>query len=188
MSRNRRQSGGWADPDALPKGSGGKPLCRRCGAEVAGRRRTFCSEGCVHEWRIRTDPQYMRAHIYLRDRGVCAVCGLDTAALRQHAHRLDAHRPRDAQTRTFAPSAQDLFVLHHRMPALNRAWWEADHIVPVVEGGGECGLDNIRTLCVPCHKDETAALAARRAQARRGGQTDQPRLFDGENVSERRGE
>lgn len=46
------------------------------------------------------------------------------------------------------------------------ALWEADHIVPVVEGGGACGLDNYRTLCTPCHKSETAALAARLAEAR----------------------
>ena len=46
--------------------------------------------------------------------------------------------------------------------------WEADHIVPVVEGGGSCGLENIRTLCIPCHRRETAALAGRRAARRRG--------------------
>jgi 5-methylcytosine-specific restriction endonuclease McrA len=34
--------------------------------------------------------------------------------------------------------------------------WEADHIVPVAEGGGACGLENYRTLCVPCHKEITA--------------------------------
>lgn len=45
--------------------------------------------------------------------------------------------------------------------------WEADHILPVVEGGGECDLSNLRTLCLPCHRAETAKLAARRAAARR---------------------
>lgn len=44
--------------------------------------------------------------------------------------------------------------------------WEADHIVPVIEGGGECDLTNLRTLCLPCHRKETAALAKRRAQRR----------------------
>lgn len=41
--------------------------------------------------------------------------------------------------------------------------WDADHIVPVVEGGGECGLDNYRTLCRPCHVVVTRALRARLA-------------------------
>jgi 5-methylcytosine-specific restriction protein A len=48
--------------------------------------------------------------------------------------------------------------------------WEADHIIPVVEGGGCCGLDNYRTLCPPCHKLDTAELAARLAQRRREAQ------------------
>ena len=39
--------------------------------------------------------------------------------------------------------------------------WQADHIVPVSEGGGEADLDNYRTLCDPCHARETAALHER---------------------------
>lgn len=72
------------------------------------------------------------------------------------------------------------------MPPLN-GWslnkpsaWEADHILPVVEGGGECTLDNLRTLCHPCHKKETKALAERRAAARRAEQdkqSNQPNLL-----------
>lgn len=52
-----------------------------------------------------------------------------------------------------------------------RHLWEADHIVPVVEGGGASRdvdpLENLRTLCRHCHKAETRALASRRAKARR---------------------
>lgn len=29
------------------------------------------------------------------------------------------------------------------------------------EGGGGCGLDNLRTLCVPCHQVETEKLRSR---------------------------
>jgi hypothetical protein len=38
---------------------------------------------------------------------------------------------------------------------------QADHTVAVSEGGGACGLENLRTLCTPCHKKETAALRER---------------------------
>ena len=30
--------------------------------------------------------------------------------------------------------------------------WDADHIIPVKKGGGSCGLENLRTLCISCHK------------------------------------
>lgn len=33
-----------------------------------------------------------------------------------------------------------------------RTYWDADHVVRVADGGGECGLDGYRTLCQPCHK------------------------------------
>ena len=42
-----------------------------------------------------------------------------------------------------------------------------EHRLAVVDGGGECGLDNLITLCVPCHKESTRALAARRAADRK---------------------
>ncbi len=39
--------------------------------------------------------------------------------------------------------------------------WEMDHIVPVIEGGGGCGLENLRTLCIPCHRSVTRELKRR---------------------------
>lgn len=44
--------------------------------------------------------------------------------------------------------------------------WEADHIVPVIEGGGCCGLENYRTLCIPCHRAETRKLRSRMRRQR----------------------
>jgi 5-methylcytosine-specific restriction protein A len=44
-----------------------------------------------------------------------------------------------------------------------RHLWDADHILPVAEGGGECDLGNMRTLCLKCHQDATAALVKRLA-------------------------
>ena len=46
--------------------------------------------------------------------------------------------------------------------AARRQWrarrprWEADHILPVADGGGECGLENYRLLCRTCHLGVTA--------------------------------
>jgi hypothetical protein len=38
--------------------------------------------------------------------------------------------------------------------------WEADHIIPISEGGPD-SLDNMRTLCVACHRGETRRLRRR---------------------------
>lgn len=46
-------------------------------------------------------------------------------------------------------------------------WWDADHITPVIEGGGECGIENYRTLCIPCHVKATRELRARMKERRR---------------------
>ena len=42
--------------------------------------------------------------------------------------------------------------------------WEADHVLPVWEGGGGCGLDGFEMRCVECHRAKTSANATRRAQ------------------------
>jgi 5-methylcytosine-specific restriction enzyme A len=47
-----------------------------------------------------------------------------------------------------------------------RSLWEADHILPVVEGGGECDLSNLRTLCLRCHRMATLGLRLRRLEER----------------------
>jgi 5-methylcytosine-specific restriction endonuclease McrA len=146
--------GGWVDPAKLPTGSNGRPLCRWCHLEVPpGRRRTFCSPYCVHEWRLRTDPGYLRDCVFARDKGVCALCGVDTVAEWKRLRRTHPNRRRAAL------AAWGLKKLHRR------SLWDADHIVPVAEGGGECDLENIRTLCLRCHRRVTEELRDRSVRA-----------------------
>jgi 5-methylcytosine-specific restriction enzyme A len=122
-------------------------VCRRCGAPVPKGRFTFCSEACVHHWKLRTDPGYLRDQVFRRDKGVCALCGVNTEALRREKRKLDY-------------AARRLF---ERVWSRRRNLWDADHVVPVAEGGGECDLSNMRTLCLKCHRTATAALRERLA-------------------------
>jgi 5-methylcytosine-specific restriction enzyme A len=142
--------GGRADRSALPTGATGRPLCRWCGLEVPARRFTFCSDWCVHEWRLRTDPGYLREQVLARDRGVCAICRIDTRAAYAELRRSrGTHRLK--------------LLERWGLKRLNRkTLWDADHILPVVEGGGECDLENLRTLCVCCHRQQTVELRRRR--------------------------
>jgi 5-methylcytosine-specific restriction protein A len=48
----------------------------------------------------------------------------------------------------------------------NRSWYQADHIVARAEGGRD-HPDNLRTLCVACHKARTAEQRRRWAEEAR---------------------
>jgi len=77
MSVQRTMQGGWVDQRTLSKGPNGKNLCRWCNLEVPKGRVTFCSAWCVEEWRLRSDPGYIREKVLERDRGICAICRVD---------------------------------------------------------------------------------------------------------------
>ncbi len=142
--------GDWTDPDSLPKGPNGRNLCRWCNLEIPeGRRRTFCSGFCVHEWKLRTDPGYLREQVLARDRGVCAACGIDCRAEFARLKRLRG------SSRILAWAEWGL------KPNQRGSLWDADHIQAVAEGGGECDLSNLRTLCLKCHRRATADLRER---------------------------
>ena len=53
----------------------------------------------------------------------------------------------------------------------NRTLLHGDHIVPIADGGDELDLDNVRTLCVPCHKAVTKAWHKERAERNISTQT-----------------
>ena len=145
----RTKAGGWIKPAEVERGPTGCPLCRWCNAEVGKRRRTFCSDACVHEWKLRTNPGYLREKVFERDKGICAVCGVDTIALRKDMRKLD-----------FA--ARRKFLKEWKVKEGSRkSMWDADHTVPVAEGGGQCDLANMRTLCLRCHREATLALRQR---------------------------
>jgi hypothetical protein len=195
---------GFVDAAKLPTGPNGFPLCRKCGEETPGKRRTFCSDACVHEWKLTTQPAYQRRHVEKRDSCVCQSCGIDTkeqraAIVRDLRERLDAAGwllphdhlqllvlvgPRIAVDREVLPrtpgqSWPEYIIAYPpeelleptlvELKRLRIPWrrfvagpaWDMDHIVPVAEGGGGCGLDNLRTLCRLCHVRVTTELRKR---------------------------
>jgi 5-methylcytosine-specific restriction endonuclease McrA len=113
-------------------GANGRALCRWCRMEVlAKRRRTFCSDYCVHQWRLRSDPGYLRDQVFLRDKGVCALCGTDAVSAYAELKRSRGKA-----------RAELLEVWGMRSVGVRRSLWDADHVRPVAEGGGE---ENLRS-------------------------------------------
>ena len=126
----------------------------------------YCSYKCAETGRLRRGGMYsstrIREQLFALEKGVCQMCGVDAHSLfvklqaLQPAERLNCllnakwKLPRKCKStdRLLAdPQEHDL--------------WQADHKVAVAEGGGGSGLDNLRTLCTPCHAHETEQLFAR---------------------------
>ena len=105
-----------------------------------------------------------RSRVHRRDRGLCELCGVQTRdqadaywsmlargrreeALAYLRGQVGAHRGRRVkQTRVLSGNLFDV-----------------DHRIPVQAGGGDCGLGNLRTLCIICHKQVTKQQAHLRA-------------------------
>jgi hypothetical protein len=101
---------------------------------LAKRRRTFCSDFCVHQWRLRSDPGYLRDQVFARDRGLCALCATDTLAAYAALKRSRG-----------SARVQALELWGMKSVTARRSLWDADHIRSVAEGGGQCDLDNLLT-------------------------------------------
>jgi 5-methylcytosine-specific restriction enzyme A len=157
--------------------------CRWCATAVEPPRRTFCSDECVEQWKLRSSSGHRRRRVFERDRGVCAACSRDCPALaarlgqllytnpsrldaelaglrltRRSCGPLDRRVPIDMRGRIGDPVVPGLVVWDPE-----RTLWEADHVLAVVEGGGSCDLSNLQTLCVWCHRAKTAELRRRLA-------------------------
>jgi 5-methylcytosine-specific restriction enzyme A len=157
VSSQRVMPGGWVDRGRLPKGTNGRVLCRWCSLEVPSGRYTFCSEFCVEEWKMRSDPGHLRARVFERDHGICAHCGIDCVAEEQRIRRLRG--------------VSRVRAKGEWRPGARKSLWDADHVTPVVEGGGECDLSNMQTLCLKCHRARTAELRDRLSGRGRDNQT-----------------
>lgn len=141
-----------------------KPCCY-CGKPRPAGRRRWCSDACVDDFRVRKgDAGHIRFLLRQRDKEICAKCGCDMGRLRRVL--VAAFGPKWDRLYSNNSTLFRWFLRRLGIPAWRDQFWDGDHIVPVVEGGGGCGLDGYRTLCIWCHRDETAALAKRRAQSR----------------------
>ena len=147
---NPRYMGKLVDAKLLPKDENGNTCCRWCNKPVLPPRRTMCSPKCVHELSLRINGRYLRNCVYERDKGVCAICKIDTKITAKQARELTGQDLDEFLKKYGISKKRKLWVKKH-----GGGLWDADHIIPVKDGGGMCGLDNIRTLCIMCHKNVT---------------------------------
>lgn len=177
MSKIRRESA-WQRRRRLkiPKGH-----CTWCRKPVVRPSVHWCAgEQCLSAFKATNDVATIRALVEKRDHGICALCGNDPGewerlwnyfgaqAADLHARARQSWRDRGGRGVGIGNWGCRCVWCEASREAAKLRQWQADHILPVAEGGGQCQAPNgYRTLCIFCHKRETKALAARLAKARR---------------------
>jgi len=146
-----------------------KGHCTWCDTPVGKGRSRWCSEPCREEGYVRSG-MWTRSLVEMRDKGICALCGFDGIGVQLRVHAIDrrAYGTYDPVTRRY----RHFCYTFARIRKFSRRTgiyptgqpYEIDHVTPVVEGGGCCGLDGLRTLCFACHRVETKKLAGRRSK------------------------
>lgn len=146
------------------RGPNGNRLCRWCRNEVSPPKRTFCGSLCSHEWRIRSNTKYLRQKVYERDRGVCAVCKMDTRLQKIKIENEQTNAMSRCKVFDHAPlfnwrsdTEYNEFLKQERITPYEaeKSLWHADHIKEVADGGGLSGFNGFATLCIRCHKSKS---------------------------------
>ncbi|XP_064602410.1 uncharacterized protein LOC135468214 isoform X2 [Liolophura sinensis] len=130
----------------------------------------FCSPDCSHTYWMKTHNDYSRGQIFDLEHGICQLCRVD-------AHSVFRQIRDTPELKKRAMILKD--TVYSKLTARQKSsmvqnptaglFWHVDHIVPVWEGGGECDIDNLRTLCTPCHHRVTAEQSRQRSRARKLG-------------------
>ena len=149
----------------LPVKVGHLMECRLCDEPLSRRTwragRSWCSDACHELYWCAVSDAYLRAKVFRRDRGVCRSCGLDcNRVLNLLRHALSSHLSQRFEAMVKVLTDNGFTGL---TPGSLRCLWEADHIVPLAEGG-MATLDNAQTLCRPCHREKTSEQSGRRAR------------------------
>lgn len=175
-----------AEPRA-GKDGWGNPLCKRCHGRIPPNRKGFCSDECTREHRMLTSPEYLRQLVFERDGGYCSQCGFDCGAadvrindlrLVYSGLSLSAWGSLDwiwakLTLERFLKSLRDVGFRFNAAQYFRpgkrrmRSLWEADHILAIADGGGECDLENVQTLCLRCHSVKSADLRKKLLEKRR---------------------
>ena len=134
-----------------------KGFCKWCGRKFTGR--VWCSGECRQEAYVRMGYN-VEGYLLERDKGICVKCGLDTVWVNWQIIEIKIFWRR---YRSKMPCSYAEFRAGFGPWWTESRLWEADHIIPVCKGGGCCGLENYQTLCLRCHKEDSARLAKRRA-------------------------
>uniref|UniRef100_A0A8C0H5A4 RanBP2-type domain-containing protein n=1 Tax=Chelonoidis abingdonii TaxID=106734 RepID=A0A8C0H5A4_CHEAB len=154
----------------------GNPLCLSCQKptvhldqhckSIAWETR-FCSLKCQEDFLIRSSQSYLRSKVFEVEHGVCQLCNLNS----QELYLSIRNAPKSQRKSLLESSWMSQLPLGQLNEIITNPtegqFWQVDHIKPVYNGGGQCSLENLQTLCTVCHKERTAKQAKERSQMKR---------------------
>ena len=134
------------------------------------RREFFCNHPrkCFSQFQLKTGS--LRDLVFEVERGVCQSCGVNAHALYEHVKRLSS---KTDKKEALLSAGKFKNLTEHRLSKLLRVritegeFWEVNHKIAVSEGGGECDISNLETLCVPCHLQITREQQVKRSHKRK---------------------
>lgn len=131
--------------------------CRLCHKPLTGRQTSWCSKRCgleaYHHVQLRRgNSTSARILVKRRDKEICAKCGRDCALTKRFFDRAgSAILKYEWRDRSLHPH---YMIMRYFGFTPFKHTWEADHIHEIRDGG-EHTLENLQTLCIPCHKEKT---------------------------------
>lgn len=131
--------------------------CRLCHKPLKGRQTSWCSKACGweawHQIQLRRgSSKDARLLVKRRDNEICANCGRDCALIK----RIFDHAGISILKYVWADRSLHPYYMIMRYFGFTplKHTWESNHIMAVADGG-EHILENLETLCIPCHKQVT---------------------------------
>ncbi|MES1922208.1 hypothetical protein MHBO_003719 [Bonamia ostreae] len=130
----------------------------------------FCSNECLREFKIKTAPNEGRKQIFDIENGVCQKCGINLRALYL---RLKPLKPTQREKLLLKVKSFSVLKKERVLEICGKKrfseglLWQADHIVPVQFGGGNCPIENFQTLCAGCHYSKTCGQAKKATSFRK---------------------
>jgi hypothetical protein len=131
--------------------------CRLCKKKLTGRQTSWCSKRCgieaYHQVQLRRgNSRSARILLKRRDNEICAHCGVDCKQIK----RIFDHVGKSMLKYEWSDRSLHPYFMVMRNFGFTpyKHSWEADHIKELRDGG-EHLLENLQTLCIPCHKRKT---------------------------------
>nr|CCD15802.1 unnamed protein product [Trypanosoma congolense IL3000] len=121
----------------------------------------FCSGACRSAFYVKRSSSAARRGVQEADRGICSVCQVDCELIYMLVSAAGSRKNREDVLEKLHPQLRHHPALFNRIvehPTPGNIW-NADHILPVSQGGGAANIDNLQTLCVACHADKTSKEA-----------------------------